>query len=341
MPTTQPRRRPSRVVLGVLLMLVVGLLTGCLRYTESLTIATDDTVSGIIIIGARKQGSSGDAPMPTPEPGQQLPEPTSDSPNIVVVPFDHEQESGYKITFRDATFEEVSQFAPLGDKGGALELTRDGEEILISMTIDLTYAVPADQIEYHQDNAKATVQLTVPGTVTSSDGQVDGQQITWELEPLALNTLEARVESAHGDRTTETSRSIDPTRAAIIAAILVGLLLAGWLLGRGRLRTLLASDDAPGERHRPVRLTDSPPARPPRAERGPTPSAATTRHPASGVLDLPDPFGESAPPPPPPPRTPPDRPASRVPESSSAPSPAEPNAKGGWPPPRPRWKEEG
>lgn len=320
MPNTPGRPRASRAVLGILFVLIPALLSGCLRYTESVTIAPDDTVSGIIIIGARKQGSSGDAPMPSPQPGQQLPAPTSTTSRIVVAPFEHDQESGYKVTFRGATFEEVSQFAPLGEKGGALQLTREGNDILVSMTIDLTYAVPSDQIGYYQDNAKATVQLTVPGTIISSDGQVDGQTVSWELQPLELNTLEARIESAPGAQTVETSRSIDPVRAAIIAAILIGLLLIGWFLARQRLRPLLSSG-SPGPIAAPV---GAPPATPSRPAR-------------TGAIDAPDPFGEHASTRS---RTQPEPTASRVPERTRAPSPVQSVAGGGWPPPQPRWREE-
>lgn len=340
MAITSSGRRASRVVLALLLALVAALLSGCLRYTQSLTIAADDTVSGIIIIGARKQGSSGDAWMPTPQPGQELPAPTSTTSRIVVAPFDHDQESGYKITFRGATFDEVSQFAPLGEKGGRLELSRDGNDILVSMTIDLTYAVPADQIDYFKQNAKATVQLIVPGTVVSTDGQVDGQKISWDLEPLELNTLHARVESQPGTQATETSRSIDPVRAGIIGAILLGLLLLGWFLGRDRLRMLLApggsAGRAPSWAGQRGRIDEGRPAKSVASSRE-TPPLPIPRADAA-----PDPFGETPPArtTPAPPRTTPAPVVSRVPERVGGPRAGHPIPGGGWPPPRPRWKEE-
>ena len=45
---SRPRHRHARAL--VALLLAVATLSGCLRYTESVTIAKDDTVSGIVII---------------------------------------------------------------------------------------------------------------------------------------------------------------------------------------------------------------------------------------------------------------------------------------------------
>lgn len=223
----------------LVVVLAVALLSGCLRYTESLRLDEDDTVSGIIVIGARKPGASGDAPMPSPPPGQSLPKPSSDSPRIVVAPFEHDQETGYKVTFRHATFQEVSAFSPFGEKGGALRLSRDGDIITVSMTIDLTYAAKTEDIAYLKENAKAEVSLEVPGEIVSTDGQVDGDTITWALEPLALNTLEAVIDSPRGEPGNGgLSRSVDPLRAVLLGGLLTALAGAGWLLARRRLHHL-------------------------------------------------------------------------------------------------------
>lgn len=337
------QRRPTRLAATLILVLTAVLLSGCLRYTESLTVKEDDTVSGIIVIAARKSGSSGSVPMPTPAPGQELPRPESGSSRIVVSSFDHDQESGYKVTFRGATFEEVSAFEPLGEKDGALKISRDGDLLKISMTINLTYAAKTEEIDYFKEQAKATVSLTVPGEIVSTDGEVAGQTITWDLQPLELNTLEATVESPKGTAAVESTRSIDLTRAAIIAAILLGLLGLGWLLGRNRIRAALASGPAPPKARRDTDSRDTD-----RAEPGYAPVTGAIRPaPHTGSLTAPDPFGgaehssgvaePAAPSPPVPAATAPT--ASRVRETAREKSDGVTIAGGGWPPPRPRWKE--
>lgn len=334
MPVTLPRRTPRAAVL-MLLALCLALLSGCLRYTEALSIGKDDTVSGIVVIAARKPGADGSSARPAVPVGQTLPQPVSSSPSIQVSTFDHEYESGYKVTFRYATFDEVAAFAPLGEKGGALKISRSGDELSISMTIDLTYAAKAEDIEYFKKTAKATVSLTVPGEVLSSNGEVSGQTITWTLAPLELNTIEATVRSEKGVAASSAERSIDPGRAALLVAIMLALLAGGWLLLRSRLRTsppqTVTSRPAAPAPSRPV--SDSSPRAAPAPDH-PAPAheaparAAPAREvpprdaPGRGVRPaarIPDPFGEDVGLAPQPSATPLTRPG------------------GGWPPPRPRW----
>ena len=302
MPSTCRVSRHARFA-PILMLMAISLLSGCFRYTQSLTIHPDDTVSGIIVMTARAPDAASASQSPTPPAGAVLPEPDSDSPNIVVAAFEHEEESGYKVTFNRASFEEVAAFAPLSSDGGALLITRYGAELQIMMTVDLTYDLPDEGRDYISTHAETTVSLHVPGRVADTNGEVAGDTITWTLEPFAVNTITATVRSPAGARVApDGTRSVDPVRAGLLGGTAVLVLALGWLMLRRNPRLVPASGGA----HRAGR-------RKPRA-------VASVAHQPTASSDKPDPvvrWGE---------------PASRV-------RPVHQIDGGGWPPPRPPWKE--
>lgn len=310
-----PRVHRLPRVVAVLVMVVVPLLSGCLRYTESLTIHPDDTVSGIIVMAARQPDpvSADEAPPPPSEAA--LPEPTSDSEDIVVTSFQHDQESGYKVTFARATFDEVAAFAPLGKDGGALLITRYGDQLTIMMTIDLTYPLSGQGQAYVAEHADTTVSLQVPGEVTETNGEVSGDRIRWDLKPFTVNTVSATIISpAEAAVTPAGTRSIDPARAAMLGAGAIAIVALVWFILRRHLARPAPAHLGPvaAARHEPQRRsgTHRPSLRPH--------TAATAARP--GPLGEPDPVVRSA-------------------EQTSRVRPVQQIDGGGWPPPRPRWKE--
>lgn len=261
-PTVRARSsRPFLLALAALL----PLLTGCLRYTQALTIHADDTVSGVIVLAAQQPDAGAAAPA-TPS-GAALPRPQSASENIVVARFLNGPESGYKVTLTRASFAEVAAFAPLGEDGGALLVTRYGRELQIMMTLDLTYPLSGAGQQYIAAHADATVSLKVPGEVSATNGDAGDGVITWTLQPFVVNTVWATVSSPVATAAAPTgTRSVDPLRAALLAA---GVLVAAGLL-RWSLRRLPAA--RPPARRPPTRRL---PARRPPTRRGPRHAAGS------------------------------------------------------------------
>lgn len=322
--TSRVHRLPRLVV--VLILLAVGFLAGCLRYTQSLTIHPDDTVSGIIIIAAQPPDDAGADQAPTAPAGLVLPEPTSDSENIVVTPFEHDQESGYKVTFTRVSFAELAAFAPLGNDGGALLITRYGDQLQLMMTLDLTYTLPVQQQQYIATHAETTLAVHVPGEVSETNGEVSGDMITWQLKPFTVNTVSATIESpAHASVRPEGVRSIDPQRAAMLAGGALVVLVLGWFL----LRRYLQPSTAAGAHRASSSRRNAPAHRVltnPDASSQPIQPAVVDRRDRRAVRNAPDPFGE------------PD-PVVRSAQSTSRVRPVREIDEGGWPPPRPLWRE--
>ncbi|MFV0534925.1 MAG: LppM family (lipo)protein [Cumulibacter sp.] len=243
-------------VVFVAVMMVT--LSGCLRYTEALTIHRDDTVSGIIIIAARAPDPVSASQAPAIPTDAALQPPQSASEDIVVSSFTHAHEAGYKVTFTHANFADVAAFAPLGEDGGELVLSRDGDMVAVSMSVDLNYdGLDAQGTEYIAKTAELTVSLSVPGSVIDTNGVESGGTITWDLTPFEVNTLTASVHSPRTDASAQGgTRSIDPYWAAVFGGGAVLVAVVGWLLVR-RARsaetvTSLSEIRADGARADPV-----------------------------------------------------------------------------------------
>lgn len=314
---SRARRRPGHIFL--LLVAVVTALSGCLRYTESLTIHPDDTVSGIIVLAARQPDAGGAVPAPSPPPDLAVPQPQRASENITVAPFEHQGETGYKVTFDRAGFAEVAAFAPLNGNGGALVISRNGDELQIAMTIDLSYPAPPADRDYLTAYADLSVALTVPGEVTATNGARAGDKITWQLAPFQVNTLSATVDfPAGGPVAAEGVRSVDPLRALLLGSSIIAVLILGWFLLRRRLGRGVPPQRA-AETAEPLvaRSTEPRTAR----LRDPWPAAAT-----AAVRGEPGPVAAAA-----------ERPIRVRPVHEMRPE-REVDG-GGWPPPRPPWRE--
>jgi hypothetical protein len=332
MPSPSRAHRTPRDVL-VLLIVLVPVLAGCLRYTESLTIHQDDTVSGVIVIAAREPDQASASQAPAVPVGAALPEPKSDSERILVAPFAHEQESGYKVTFTRAGFQEVAAFAALGSGGGALLITRYGDRLEILMTVDLTYTLSAQEQAYIAEHADLTVSLEVPGEVVDTNGDISGDRITWKLKPFTVNTVSATVRSpADASPVREATHSVDPMRAALLGAGALVVLALGWFLLRRFTRPAASgqASGAPTGRSTPAHDTATSRRRreqPPAPRQHPVAARRPIRGPVVGAAPAPaDPFGE------------PDPVISSV-EATSRVRPVHEIDGGGWPPPRPLWRE--
>ncbi|WP_166741668.1 LppM family (lipo)protein [Cumulibacter soli] len=237
MPSRSTARPLARLAV-VFVAVVMVTLSGCLRYTEALTIHRDDAVSGIIIIAARAPDPVSASQAPAIPADAALQPPQSASEDIVVASFTHAHEAGYKVTFTHASFDDVAAFAPLGEHGGELVLSRDGDMLEVSMSVDLSYdGLDTQGAEYISKTAELTVSLTVPGSVIDTNGVESGGTLTWDLTPFEVNTLTASVHSPCADGATQGgTRSIDPYWAAVFGGGAVLVAVAGWLLAR-RIRS--------------------------------------------------------------------------------------------------------
>lgn len=206
---SKPRRRLAVALL--LLLILVPLTAGCVRIRTSITISTDDRVSGQITAASKPQNSD--------DKGPQF--------NVGALPFadkvaiseySKDDYVGSEADFSDLTFAEFPQLANMNHDAAGVDvsLRRAGDSVILDGRADLTSLT--DQ------SADVSFSVSFPGEVTSTNGnQVDTQVVEWKLKPGVVSTM-----SAQARYTDPSARSF--TGAAIwmgVGALAVAALIAG------------------------------------------------------------------------------------------------------------------
>jgi hypothetical protein len=192
-------RRRHRLAAWAMLLLVIPVLSGCVRIQASITISPDDLVSGEIIAAAKPRNDK--------DAGPQLDPNLPFSQKVAISKYDRDGYVGSQAVFSDLTFAELPELSNMNSdaQGVNLSLRRAGDLVLLEGRADLTSLT----------DANADVQLTVafPGAVTSTNGErVDPQTVQWKLKPGIVSTMSAQ------------SRYTDPsTRSFRGAALWLGL----------------------------------------------------------------------------------------------------------------------
>jgi len=162
---------------------VVLLTTGCVKLNLDVTVNNDDTVSGTMVFAVAKSladlgtgSESGSAPDTEGLLG--------DVDNVTVEPFDDGDFVGTSYVFEGVPLE---TFKPeVGDES-AFGIQRDGDNIIVSGVIDTS-----SEGEQLSDNpfggaflesifstTDLRISVTLPGEIRETNGEVDGQTITW------------------------------------------------------------------------------------------------------------------------------------------------------------------
>jgi hypothetical protein len=191
---TRARRAATRVLaLGALTVL----LTGCLKLTMDLEVSSEDAVSGTAVFavsrdileltgGSLEDVIGNDSIVP------------SDVEGVTVAPYEDDEFAGQEITFDAVPLEEFNQ------EGGedALSIERQGDRFVVSGALDLTMdeadteGIPFDPQQMF-DEADIRITLSFPGDVESSNGDVDGNTVTWTPtvgERTQLNAVASAVD---------------------------------------------------------------------------------------------------------------------------------------------------
>ncbi|MEI7716328.1 MAG: DUF3153 domain-containing protein [Mycobacterium sp.] len=167
-----------------MVMFLVPLAAGCLRARASITISSDDLVSGDIIAAAKPKSSK--------DTGPQLE--TNNLPfgrKIAVSNYNSDGYVGSQAVFSDLTFSELPQLANLNPDASGLNLSlrRNGSLVILEGRADLTSV----------SDPEADVELTVafPGAVTSTNGdRAESDVVSWKLKPGVVSTMTAQARSA-------------------------------------------------------------------------------------------------------------------------------------------------
>jgi hypothetical protein len=224
-------------------------LSGCMRMDVDITLSEEDTATGTFVVAVSDQlaESIGMDPQELWQEGSgeiagDLPEGATEEP------YAEDGYTGARYTFAEESIETFS-----GTEEEDLTIRREGEEYVVTGTMDLTDAsteaedVPQEVL----DSFDMRVAITFPGEVTESSGTIEGNTVVWRppfgerTELTARGSAVANPDGANAEETTagEGSPNDDgatgdsgsgfPWWAVVLAA--VGLLLLGlvaWLVVR-------------------------------------------------------------------------------------------------------------
>jgi hypothetical protein len=286
--------------IGVLCLIAV-LMSACLKLDMNLSVSSDNTVSGTIIFAIQKQilelagGSVDDLFSEAPLP--------SDAPGVTVKDYEDDQFAGKEISFDSVP---IAQFS--GDTEDELKITREGDVFRVSGALDLSSAlsgatgVSGFDPSTFLEGAELKIQITFPGEVIDSNGEVSGNTVTWIPVVGERTDIQATASAVEGGSSSNLILWIVLGAVAVVLIIVILVMLSR--------RNRPKADGAEGAAPAPDAMAESAPAAaaPPAAApptAAPPAAAPPAAAPPSTVPPVQPPPGDAAPPPPPPPSAPP------------------------------------
>jgi phosphatidylinositol mannoside-binding LppM-like protein len=252
--------------LGVLALL----LSACLKLDMDLQVSEDNTISGSIIFGVDKQlleltGGSIEDFLGTDSP---LP---SDAEGVTTEPFEDDEFIGQRFVFDSVPLAQLSSGGP-----DELQITREGETFNVSGALDLssglTGATGATGLsgfpgaEQFLQGADLKIKITFPGPVTDTNGEVDGNTVTWV--PVVGERLELRATAS----AIPSGGDSNLTMLLIIATVIVALaIVVGIVVAQRRNRPAVAASGFGGSAGLPPPVAGEPGPPPPAAAPPPPP----------------------------------------------------------------------
>lgn len=194
-------RRARRI--GVQILALGGLaflLTGCLKLNMDLEVAADDTVSGTAVIGFDKEllALTGDSFDDVLGDDSIVP---SDIEGVSVEPYDDGEFIGQEVTFDGVALEEFNREQVEQD---ALRIVREGDTFRMSGVLDFDTGdageAPIDGGEL-LEGADVRITVAFPGEVLETNGERDGNTVTWRPvvgERTELLAIASAIDSGGG-----------------------------------------------------------------------------------------------------------------------------------------------
>jgi hypothetical protein len=234
-------RRTSAVVVTVLGLL---LLSGCFKVDADFTVNADETVDGTMIVAVEEEfldmmgelGGEGEGTEELVNP-EDLPEGTE------VEEYDEGGYVGQKVTFEGVTLEEMTSSMDEGEAAtDEWSLTHEGDEFVFDGTMDMTTGEDEMDMSGMMEGAELSISMTFPGDVTESNGEIEGNTVTWEPQVGELNEMRAVAADEAG------------FPVALVAGIVVAVLLLaalGAFIVLGGRRTAQAAPAAATDPRQP------------------------------------------------------------------------------------------
>jgi hypothetical protein len=292
------RRARTTWRIGAFVVLVF-LMTGCIKLNINLGINSDNTVSGTVEFGVQKElldltGQNVEDLLGTDSPF------ASDAPGVTVEPFDDGEFAGQQFIFEDLPIEEFNSGGVAGASGAtgvtgagdSLQIARQGDTFVVTGLLDLSSGLSGVTGPFggtggaqFLESADIKIAITFPGEVLEAPGgQIDGNTVTYLPEfgeRLEINATGSAVENGEAADVVGGSDSFLPL-ILIIAGVVLVLLLVILLVVRSRRNKV--GEGTPsgfaetGSAAQPVAAppgapTDAPPPAPPMPPAPPPPPA--------------------------------------------------------------------
>lgn len=194
----------TRRILGAtaLTTLVAVGLTGCVKMDMQLDLQADDTVDGSMIVAV----SSALAEMSGQDPADLADQMTGDAFDMdegtvtSTEPYDDGEFVGTQMTFEGEGLDSFS-----GSSDGELSIVREGDEFVVSGTMDLTAealgtgeAGGDEMMAGLMEDFQIKIAVSFPGAVSEHNGELDGNTVVWTPTYGEVNELSARGSAIEG-----------------------------------------------------------------------------------------------------------------------------------------------
>lgn len=198
---------------------IAVLATGCFRAQIDLTVSSDNTLSGTVLLAYERAGLEELDRNPGDSQGELLGDLEVDAPEgMTCEAWDDDTHIGARCDLEQVTFDAFSLTDTLQQE---IVIVREGDRIRLFGVINLG-DVPVSNPELI-DAFDVQVRVTFPGPVISQkNGQVDGQTVTWSLPPGEETEIGAVAEAGPGANEVP----LGPAIGVLLAVTLVALVLA-------------------------------------------------------------------------------------------------------------------
>jgi hypothetical protein len=230
-------RRPAS--LSALAVVGALALSGCFKLDMDLELASDDTVDGSIVLAVDRDQAElfgGEDALREAIQGQEnsLLSEQPETGSIETRDYEDDDWIGTETVFTDVALDEFS-----GAETGELSITREGDEFVVAGTLDLSGELGTDPTSGAAlSGAEAEISVTFPGEVISSNGEEDGNTVTWE--PVLGESLELQ---ARGSAEAGLPWSLIAAVVALVGLVGIGIVLL--VVVRGRQQPVAASGPVP------------------------------------------------------------------------------------------------
>lgn len=168
-------------------LVAVGLLaSGCVRVHAALAVSSSDQVSGDVVIAALPTAQAAQGPQLAVPPGM--------SSRVSMKPYSANGYVGDDVTFHDLSFQEMAAFAAaISSQSNSYQLAFQRSGDLVTMTGS------ANLSELPTTGVDVQLKVAFPGPVTSSNGAIDDQTVSWTMKAGQVTPFRATDQYALGN----------------------------------------------------------------------------------------------------------------------------------------------